>query len=503
MKLTIRALHIAALLAALALTGLVAGTAMARTQRAPRALDRIEKVVPSDIYGTPTFIAGKFEVRARTSDAVDLAQAFLREHTGLIGIDDPDTELEPVDIVGPDEVGMTHVKFAHREAGLPVFGSELIVHLDGNVVTSVNGVFLRSFRPVLDVQVEGDQAADIAVDYVWDLIDQGLVNGYVAGRDQYLDIDANPELGFFNRGLISGERTPTRLAWKLSVNGYVVFVSARTGRILESWDTIHTAMYRELYDANHTSNLPGQLICREGQACNPNDADAREVWSQFETIYDYWRNTHNRDSWDGRGSKIIGTVHYGTNFMNAYWNGAQMVFGDDMIALDVTAHELGHGVCQTTANLTYKYQPGALNESLSDVWGVMVDSDDWLIGEDLSIGPVRSMSDPNAYNQPKDMTEYRRMFFRDNGGVHINSGIPNYAAYLLAAGGSDQGVSVRAQGRHVVEKIWYRTETTKLTSNAKFADFANAAIRACQELYGNNAEECVQTENAFKATKIL
>ncbi len=502
MRLTIRADRYSILLA-LAATGLLAGTAMARPHAVQPTFDRVEKLVMSDVYDTPTFIAGKFLVRARTTDALDVAETFLRDHTSLVGITDPDSELEPIDIIGPDEVGMTHVKFAHREAGLPVFGSELIVHVSGNTVTSVNGVYLPSFRPVLDVRVEGDVAADIAVDYVWDLIDQGLVNGYVAGRDEYLDIDTDPELGFFNRGLISGERTPTRLAWKLSVNAYVVFVSAQTGRILESWDTIHTAMYRELYDANHGTNLPGQLVCREGQACSTNDSNAREVWGEFETIYDYWRNTHGRDSWDGRGSKIIGTVHYSTNFQNAYWNGTQMVFGDDMIALDVTGHELGHGVCQTTANLTYKYQPGALNESLSDVWGAMIDSDDWLIGEDLPIGAVRSMSDPNAYNQPKDMTEYRRMFFRDNGGVHINSGIPNHAAYLLAAGGSDQGISVRPQGRSVVEKIWYRTETTKLTSSAKFADFANAAIRACQELYGNGANECVQTENAFKATKIL
>ncbi len=502
MKLTIRGMiHI--FLFACAVTGFLSGTAMAGPRVANPVLDRVDKMVVSEIYDTPSFIAGAFQVRARTNDALDIAQGFLREHTSLIGIDDPDAELEPVDILGPDEVGMTHVKFAHREAGLPVFGSELVVHTNGSVVTSVNGVYLRSFRPVLDVRVEGDVAADIAVEYVWDLIDQGRINGYVAQRDEYLDLDSDPELGFFNRGLISGERTPTRLAWKLSVNGYVVYVGARGGRILEAYDTIHSAMYRELYDANNGNNLPGQLICREGQGCNPNDADAREVWNEFEEIYSYWRNTHNRDSWDGRGAKIIGTVHYSNNFKNAYWSGSQMVFGDDMIALDVTGHELGHGVCQSTANLTYKYQPGALNESLSDVWGAMIDSGDWLIGEDLPMGAIRSMSDPNAYNQPKDMTEYRRFFFYDNGGVHINSGIPNYAAYLLAAGGSDQGVSVRGQGRGVVEQIWYRTEVTKLTSSAKFADFANAAIRACQELYGNGANECVQTENAFKATKIL
>ncbi len=491
-------------LALAGMVGLLSGTAEARPAVNHPVLDRIDEVIQSDIYGTPSLVVGEFHVRERTRDALDVAQAFLREHRDLVGIEDPDTELEAVDIIGPDELGMTHVKFAHRVAGLPVFGSELIVHVEeDHVVSSMNGVYLRSFHPRLDVRVEGDVAADIAVEYVWDLIDEGKIDGTVAARDQYLDLDTDPELGFFNRGLISGERTPTHLAWKVTVNGYVVFVGARAGRILESYDTIHTAMYRELYDANHGSNLPGQLLCREGQNCTPNDADAREVWSEFETIYSYWRNTHGRDSWDGRGAKIIGTVHYGTNFMNAYWSGSQMVFGDGMVALDVTGHELGHGVCQSTANLTYKYQPGALNESLSDVWGTMIDSNDWLIGEDLPIGAVRSMADPNAYNQPKDMTEYRRFFFYDNGGVHINSGIPNYAAYLLAAGGSNQGVSVRAQGRSVVEKIWYRTEVTKLTSNAKFVDFANAAIRACEELYGRGSNECVQTEAAFRATKIL
>lgn len=483
--------------------GFLPGTADAARGVSSTRAAAIEDVIQNAPYGTPSYLGGVFRMHAPANDPVAVTFEFLRSQSSRIGITDPDNELEVTDILGPDDLGMTHVRLQHQAMGLPVFGSEMIVHMKGNVVTSMNGVYLRSFHPRLNVAVEGDIASDTAIDYVMDLIDRGEIDGLVAYRDQALELDAGPELGFFNRGLLSDETTPTHLAWKVSVNGYVVFVSARDNRVLESYDTVHSAMNREIYDVNNGTSLPGQLVCREGQACTTTDSDAKKAWNEFEEIYDYFYGTHGRDSWDGKGSKMIGSVHYSQNFVNAYWSGSQMVFGDNMVALDVTGHELGHGVCQTTANLTYKYQPGALNESLSDVWGVMIDDEDWLVGEDLPIGAIRSMSNPNTYNQPKDMSEYKKYFLYDNGGVHINSGIPNYAAYLLAAGGSNQGVTVRAEGRGVVETIWYRTEVTKLTSSSKFADFANLAIKACEELYGRGSDECTQADAAFRATLIL
>jgi Zn-dependent metalloprotease len=430
-----------------------------------------------------------------------VARAWLREQRAAVGIANPDQELRLISIKGPDELGMTHVMFAHFHQGVRVFGSDLIVHMKGNLVTSMNGVYLRSLHETGRVLVGAHDAGNLAMDYLEDLLNTGDANLNVADRAYGLGLDRTPELVWYNHGLVNGGTTRSELAWRTEVNSYVTFVSAVSGHILDSYDNIHSGMIREVYDTKHSTNLPGALVCSESKGCTSSDEDTINAWDQFKQTYDYFKNVHNRDSWDNKGGKLMGTVHYSTNYQNAYWNGTQMVFGDGFVGLDVTAHELGHAVCQATANLTYKSQSGALNESYSDVWGAMVDREDWQIGEDIPIGVIRDMSDPNAYGQPKDMDEYKNYIFYDNGGVHINSGIPNYACYLASDGGANNGVTVKGQGRDKVEKVWYRAESTKLTSSSKFADFATAAIASCGELYGGTTSTvCKEFENAMKAT---
>lgn len=465
---------------------------------------RQDKVTLNDYLKTPGMIEGHFTVASKDASPVARAQAFLDQMKSTLRIQNPAQELRVLSVIEKDALGMSHVRFAQHASGVRVFGAELIVHLKGDVVTWMNGNFLPSLQAPVRVVVDSEAATDLAIDHLRDLMNQGHADGDVADRDSFLDRDQDAELVFFNRGILSGETTGSELAWSFSVNGYHYMVSARTGSVLDAWDTIHTALNREVYTAKNTTTTPGTLVCKEGSGCSTNDADANAAYNQFGDTYNYFKGTHNRDSYDGKGAKLIGTVHYSQNFVNAYWDGKQMVFGDAMVADDVTAHELSHAVCQFTANLTYKSQSGALNESFSDVYGVMVDREDWLMGEDLSIGAIRSLSDPGAYNQPKDMTEYKNYKFYDNGGVHINSGIPNYAAYLLSDGGTNQGVKVVAQGRETVEKIWYRAETTGMTSSSQFKDFANAAVKACGELFGGTTSvKCKETTNAFKAVKIL
>src|SRR5919205_959577 len=196
--------------------------------------------------------------------------------------------------------------------------------------------------------------------------------------------------------------------------------------------------------------------------------------------FDFYWAAYQRDSIDDAGMPLIGTVHYQQDYDNAFWNGRQMVFGDGdcdlfnrfTIALDVVGHELTHGVSGDEVNLRYAGQPGALNESVSDVFGSLVkqyihkqtaDQADWLIGQGLFTAKVhgvalRSMKAPGpAYDdpvlgkdpQPATMSGYVHTT-ADNGGVHINSGIPNHAFYLVAT----------ALGGHAWEKaghIWYET----------------------------------------------
>jgi len=490
-----------------ALTVFAVGTLLASSSVAsagPRAdtgpLWQVNRVVENVSYGTPAQLEGDFLVRVGQGDPVRMARHFLKVERVRLGLNAPSQELRVMDAIGPDRLGMTHVRFAQQSrGGVPVFGADLWVHLEGNRVTGMNGVYLRSVAVDTQPQLGAELAGQIALDELQDLLNRGEANPWVSDRNVALGLDEEPELMVFNRGLLIDARTPSELAWKVNVNNYIFFISARDGSVLELWDTVASGLSREVYDTKNTTNLPGQLVC-SGSSCSTSDADTQDVWQQFGDVYNYFMGTHGRDSWDDGGAALIGSVHYSQNYQNAYWNGSQMVFGDMRGAWDVTAHELGHAVCQETANLTYKYQMGALNESYSDIWGAMVDREDWEIGEDLQgIGTIRDMSDPGAYDQPKDMTEFRYFLFYDNGGVHINSGIPNYFTYLASDGGTNLGVTVVGQGRDIVEEILYRVETTRLNSNSKFADFARAVESSCGELHSNSSPVCEEIGNAIAA----
>ena len=218
--------------------------------------------------------------------------------------------------------------------------------------------------------------------------------------------------------------------------------------------------------------------------------------------------------------RLDSTVHYGIDYDNAFWNGQQMVFGDGdgrifrrfTRALDVIAHELSHGVIQHEAGLEYRNQAGALNESFADVLGSLVKQyrrkqtvaeADWLIGSELFMPGIkargiRSMKKPgSAYDdpvlgkdpQPGHMEDYVRTS-EDNGGVHLNSGIPNRAFYELAR-------RLRGRAWERAGRIWYRALTDKLRPDANFRDAVNLTVQAAGELFGRNSREQKATREAW------
>ncbi|MEA3462765.1 MAG: M4 family metallopeptidase, partial [Bacteroidota bacterium] len=224
---------------------------------------------------------------------------------------------------------------------------------------------------------------------------------------------------------------------------------------------------RKIYDAGNASDLPGTLVRSEGDAPT-GDAAVDEAYDGSGATYDLFAEIFDRNSIDNQGMDLISTVHFLEGYDNAFWNGEQMVYGDGdedlpeeerlfnrfTSAIDIIGHELTHGVTQYEANLVYRNQPGALNESFSDVFGSLVkqrvnlhtaDQADWLIGEGLftvnvDAEGIRSMKAPGtAYDdpllgrdpQPGHMNDYVDTT-SDNGGVHINSGIPNKAFYKVA-----------------------------------------------------------------------
>ncbi len=262
-------------------------------------------------------------------------------------------------------------------------------------------------------------------------------------------------------------------------------------------DAFNTAPQNNDFTYDHVSSNNNSWSKKEAVSAHYNAGEA----------YEYFKLVHNRESVNGNGGNVVSIVNVanedGTSMGNAFWNGSAMFYGNGDSAffplgrgLDVAGHELSHGVVQATANLDYYGESGALNESFADVFGAMIDRDDWQIGEDVvrqnafPSGALRDMKNPhngaatgnfNAGWQPQFYNE-RYTGQEDNAGVHINSGIPNYAYYLLAEG-PNIGI-----GKDKAEKIYYRALTTYLTRSSQFVDMRNAVVKSAQDLYGNGAE---------------
>jgi len=262
--------------------------------------------------------------------------------------------------------------------------------------------------------------------------------------------------------------------------------------------------------------LPGKQV-RDEEDPATQDPAVNEAYDGLGATYDLYSEVFGRNSLDDKGLRLIASIHYSQQYDNAEWDGEQMLFGDGdgqyfnrfTIAIDVIGHELTHGVTQYTAGLDYHDQSGALNESFSDVFGSLVkqhargqtaEEADWLIGlgiftnkvqsGDPNRGPaLRSMLHPGTgYNdpilgkdpQPANMRGYVNGQ-ADNGGVHINSGIPNRAFALTAP-------AIGANASEDAGHIWYKT-LLRLPSTAQFQDAANATYQVAGEEFGSNSEQ--------------
>lgn len=281
---------------------------------------------------------------------------------------------------------------------------------------------------------------------------------------------------------------------------------------------------RTVYDARNSSRLPGTIVRAEGGP-KSKDPAVNEAYLGAGTTYDLYYKVFGRNSIDERGMRLDSTVHYGRNYDNAFWNGQQMVYGDGdgelfnrfTIAIDVIGHELTHGVTQYEAGLEYEDQPGALNESMSDVFGSLVKqyrrrqtakNADWLIGKGLLASGVkgkalRSMKEPGtAYDddllgkdpQPGHMKDYVKTH-DDNGGVHINSGIPNRAFYETA-------IRLGGYAWQKAGQIWYVALRDKLRPTSQFKDAAKATWMAARELYGNGSLEVKAVQQGWSEVGI-
>ncbi|CAH2716943.1 Bacillolysin [Neobacillus rhizosphaerae] len=475
----------------------------------------------------PTFVHGKLSTKAHKDK--DAIKQFLKENKELYQLD-TDKDLTLID-VQKDELGNTHYNFVQSVQGIPVDGAQFKVHTDkAGIVTAVNGDVFPEAPTYFKGVLKANFTKDTALDKAWKSIKVTKAETETnaeAGPDgkKFEDTVEKTELVVFKK------ENDFYLAYKTNLQfiqpypaNWVVYMDAVNGNVLDSYNAVNDAgtgvgvlgdtktlntnysggtYYLidttkpmagviETRTAKNLSRLPGSYSVDPDNNFNATsqraDVDAHYYAG---VVYDYYKNTFNRNSFDGNGATLRSTVHYGRNYNNAFWNGSQMVYGDGdgttftslSGSLDVIAHELTHAVTERTAGLEYQYQSGALNESISDTFGVFLDKEDYLIGEDVytpkkSGDALRSLSNPGLYGQPENMSGYVNTT-SDNGGVHTNSGIPNKAAYL----------TISTLGTATAEKIYYRALTVYLSPKSNFSNARAALLASTADLYGTGSTQ--------------
>ncbi|MFP5106690.1 M4 family metallopeptidase [Neobacillus sp. C211] len=482
----------------------------------------------------PSFVHGKLSTKVYKD--IDGIKQFLKENKALYQLDTA-KDLTLLD-VETDGLGSTHYNFIQSIQGIPVDGAKFKVHTDKNgIVTAVNGDVFPEASSYFKGALKAQLSKETALDQSWKSIkvtkEETITNAEAGPTGKKIeDTVEKAELVVYKNG------NEFNLAYKTNLQfiqpypaNWVVYVDAVNGNILNSYNavadgtgvgvlgdtktlnTYYSSGTYYLYDitkpmtgvietrtALNRSRLPGNYSVDPDNNFNATSQRA-DVDAHFYAgvVYDYYKNTFNRNSFDNNGATLRSTVHYGRNYNNAFWNGSQMVYGDgDGItfrslsgALDVVAHELTHAVTERTAGLEYQYQSGALNESISDTFGVFLDKGDYLIGEDVYTpnkagDALRSLSNPSLYGQPENMSGYVNTT-SDNGGVHTNSGIPNKAAYL----------TISSLGTAVAEKIYYRALTVYLAPQSDFSDARAALLAAAADLYGSSSTQYNAVKSAW------
>jgi Zn-dependent metalloprotease len=409
-----------------------------------------------------------------------------------------------------DNLGQTHVRLQQRLNGLPVVGAEYIVHADadGNVI-AMNGRFMPDRNLPRHAEINGWSAIERAAGQI------GIQNA-TYGKMPALTYVVNEKGNAFLAFVVEASYVDAE-----GEQRDFIYADARTGDLVLRAPQIHRARNRATYNGNSTTTLPGTLVLTETGG-STTDSAISTAHAHAATSYDYYKNVHNRDSFNNAGAQIKTTVHHDLNYNNAFWNGSQLVYGDGdgsqfyMLgnALDVGAHELTHAVTTYSANLTYANESGALNEATSDIMASAVEgwkdgavsTDTWKVGEDITTpatpgDALRSMADPRLYG---DMDYYPTRYTgsSDGGGVHTNSGIANLAFKLMVTGGTHPRGSTTVvvpalsatatTSLDMGAKIWYRALTVYMNSSTNFLGARNATAQAATDLYGATAADSVQ-----------
>ena len=523
-----------------------------------QALNRLTSDIgsqPRVRYGenlVPVLLEGRLS-EAAGGELSSAALAFFSRYKELFLLSDPQVELR-LQTRRTDPSGHSHLRFQQVYQGLLVWGSQMTVHFHREgYIKSVTGRWEPS--PQIDVNpvLTEAQATEIA--------------RLELKKDKFRK-SPTAEL------IIFPWKNQTYLAWQVTLSPdfahrWIFFVDAKSGEIILKYNDVKNdgpvpATGIDLHDSlkafgayilrdtvfmvdvtkpmyippvdsgkgiivtgtahNDTASTKFDVVFDpDGDAVFDDDSTLKAaVSAQYYTglIYDYFYQVHGRNSWDDSGSTIASLVHFGQDYANAFWSGDAIVFGDGdgfllsplSGALDITTHELAHGITQSSADLLYLGEWGALNEHISDFWGAVLDSADWLIGEDcftpgMNGDALRNMADPHNpggffndfFAQPAHMDEYlywpNEGYFYDNGAVHYNNGIPNRASYLLATSVS----------RDTAASLYYQGLVNYLVPKSRFVDLRYALLQSAEDLFSgaqNHSQIVFAIETSFDSVGI-
>jgi Zn-dependent metalloprotease len=505
---------------------------------------------------------GSFLVHASNSqlhDPVAASLDFLDRYQHLYHLVDPRSQLVLKRIVS-DPDGGQHVFFQQAVQTVPVFGSDLVVHLEGEFVAGTSGNYLAG-PPELSSNVLLDSYGRALPTVMRDRFGRPVPavlrdsNGEptpallrAEDANQVVAAEAGggtgetigePQLMLFDRRLLGDDGTfETHLAWRVSVPSGLVFVDASSGKVLRQLETSKAERDIQIMDAaGDTEDHPfcgssfTDLYTEDGRTddYHGGDGDADAAFDLSNQLYDFWRDTFHRDSYDNDGEQIEVIVNASVGVVVAHYRSAcdNFEFDDATVLPDIFGHEFTHAVTDSTAELEYENQSGALNESYSDVFGEFFEASlgsvDWLVGAGLAspapvTGRLRDMQFPNLAGQPDHMLAsvssdgmgYRRLpsgtdpdcDANDCGFVHTNSGIPNKAAYLIINGGTHNGLTVTGIGIEKAMQLYYATLTGRLSDESQLRDARNATVAQAQSyarlrLRGFTSGDVCSVINAF------
>ncbi|MCB1014939.1 MAG: M4 family metallopeptidase [Acidimicrobiales bacterium] len=485
---------------------------------------------PVTFVGTPAGEA--IDVAGAGGSPRAAAQAFVEEFGAAFGESRPARDLT-VDRTRAMGAGGRSVHYQQLESGVPVVAGEL------NVQVAPGGK-VRSAAGELSVGDPVDAAPTVTASAAQETAVRSVAAE--ADADPGLLAASDPALWVYDPSLI-GDPGARRLVWRTEVHSDQVLVradvlvDARTGEVAATFQRVMEAKNRQVCDSNNVGNAgftcpsaSAPLARSEGGAASP-VADVNAAYDGSGATYDFFFTRFGRDSIDGAGMTIRSTVRscpnnsvYGCPMQNAFWNGGNaltghMVYGQGFaVADDVVGHELTHGVTQFESDLIYENQSGAINESMSDIFGEFIDQTDglgtdtpdvrWLMGEDVpGFGAIRDMEHPPNFNNPDRMGS--PLFYTgalDSGGVHINSGVGNKAAFLLTDGQTFNGRTVTGIGLDKTARIFYEVNTNILTAGSDYAALGAGLVQACNNLVGVGgigAADCQEVSDAVLATEML